>query len=65
MNNATYSTQGQLTVMELIKLLKAQPQDAMVWCDSPEGYGPAERVWLLDAAKLDERGWVIIGSLDE
>jgi hypothetical protein len=51
-----YRGKGQLTVAELIDLLKQQPQEALVWHEGCDCYGAADRV------KYDETdGSVLIG----
>ena len=39
-----YKDKGQLTVAELIELLKQQPQDALVWHKINNDYDAANRV---------------------
>jgi len=39
-----YRKDGQLTVAELIKLLKKQPKNALVWHEGCDCHGAADRV---------------------
>ena len=39
-----YRKDGQLTVLELIKLLKKQPKDSLVWHEGCDCHGAADRV---------------------
>lgn len=57
-------TKPQLTVAQLIKKLKAMPQDALVWHEGCDCLGKADDVKFEYSDLVQETGYVLISRIN-